>query len=166
MPARSDTAVLIGIAGTVTAVDQCTKFLIISAIGPGRMESRVEVVDGWLTLEYTQNRGAAFGVLSGLVPILVVTSFAILTGLLLLYMRQAGPPLWQTVATGLVSGGALGNLIDRVRLEHVVDFVSVGPWPNFNIADSAITFGVLVLIWGLTRPAPSIDMARATDQRS
>ena len=166
MPARSDTAALIGIATTVAAIDQLTKFLIVSAIGPGQLESRVEVVDGWLTLEYTQNRGAAFGVLSGLVPVLAVTSLAIVTGLLLLYLRQARPPLWQTVATGLVSGGALGNLVDRVRLEHVVDFVSVGPWPNFNIADSAITVGVLVLIWGLTRPAPAIDMARAIDQRS
>jgi signal peptidase II len=166
VPARSDTVALVGIATTVAVIDQLTKFLIVSAIGPGQLDSRVEVVDGWLALEYTQNRGAAFGVLSGLVPILAATSIAILTGLLLLYMRQPRPSLWQTVAIGLISGGALGNLIDRVRLGHVVDFLSVGPWPNFNIADSAITVGVLVLLWGLTRPATAFGMERATDQGS
>jgi signal peptidase II len=166
VPARSDTVALVGISTTVAVVDQLTKSLIVFAIGPGQSESRIEVVDSWLALDYTQNRGAAFGLFSGLVPILAAASFAIVTGLLLLYMRQASPPLWQTVAVGLISGGALGNLVDRVRLGHVVDFLSVGPWPNFNIADSAITVGVLVLIWGLTRPATPFGMARATDQGS
>lgn len=166
MAARKATVALVGIVTAVALIDQVTKFLIASAIGPGRPESRVEVVDGWLGLEYTQNRGAAFGVLSGLGPILVTASFAILTGLLMLYMRQARPPLWQTLAIGLICGGALGNLIDRVRLGHVIDFVSVGPWPNFNIADSAITVGVLILIWSFMRPATAFGMVRATDQRS
>jgi signal peptidase II len=130
------------------------------------MQTRVEVLNGWLALEYTQNRGAAFGVLSGLAPILAAASLAILTGLLAVYSRQLKPAHWQTVAIGLISGGALGNLIDRVRLGHVVDFVSVGPWPNFNVADSAITVGVLVLLWGTTRPATAFGMARATDRGS
>ena len=164
MPARSDTVALVGIATAVAVIDQLAKFLIVAAIGPGRLEPRVEVVDGWLALEYTQNRGAAFGVLSGLVPTLVAASIAILTGLVMLHLRQATPAFWQTVAIGLISGGALGNLFDRVRLGHVVDFLSVGPWPNFNIADSAITVGVLILVWGLTRPAMAIGMVQATDQ--
>jgi signal peptidase II len=166
VPARSATVTLIGISTTVAVVDQLTKALIVSAIGPGRLESRFEVVDRWLALEYTQNRGAAFGLLSGLVSILAVASVAILSSLILLYMRQTKPPLWQTVSIGLITGGALGNLIDRVRLGYVVDFLSVGPWPNFNIADGAITLGVLVLIWGLTRPATAFGTVRATDQGS
>ena len=166
MPARSDTVALVGIATGIVAIDQLTKVLIDSAIGPGQSESRVEVVDGWLALEYAQNRGAAFGVLSGLVPVLAAASFAILAVLVLLYLRQARPALWKTVAIGVISGGALGNLVDRVRLGHVVDFLSVGPWPNFNVADSAITIGVLVLIWGSTRPTTVFDVARATDQES
>jgi signal peptidase II len=166
VPARSDTVALIGISTSVAVADQLTKFLVVSAIGPGRLESRFEVVDHWLALEYTQNRGAAFGVLSGLGPILTAASFAILSGLLLLYMRQTKPLQWLTIAIGLITGGALGNLIDRVRLGHVIDFLSVGPWPNFNVADSAITVGVLILIWGLRRPATALDMARATDQGS
>ena len=164
MPARSDTAALVGISATVAVVDQLAKSLVACVIGPGGLESRVEVVGSWLALEYTQNTGAAFGILSGLVPILTAASIAILMVLLLFYMRQVSPPPRQTVAIGLISGGALGNLIDRVRHGHVVDFLSVGPWPNFNIADSAITVGVLILIWGLTRPATAFGMARAADQ--
>lgn len=166
MPARSDTVTLVGIAASVFAIDQLTKFLLVSMIGPDRFESRVDFVDGWLALEYTENRGAAFGVLSGLVPILTAASIAVLIGLLLHYMRQVKPPLWHTLAIGAVVGGALGNLVDRVRLGHVIDFLSVGPWPNFNVADSAITVGVLVLIWGWTRPASSFDMARVIDQKN
>jgi signal peptidase II len=166
VPAHSDTAVLVAIATAVAVIDQSTKFFIVSVIGPGQLESRIELVDGWLALEYAQNRGAAFGVLAGLAPILAAVSIAILTGMLLVYLRQSTPPLWQTVAIGLISGGALGNLVDRVRLGHVVDFLAVGPWPNFNFADSAITVGVLVLIWGLTRPAAPLGLARATDQGS
>jgi signal peptidase II len=95
-----------------------------------------------------------------------VASFAILTILLLLYLRQARPTHWQTGAIGLISGGALGNLLDRVRLGHVVDFLSLGPWPNFNIADSAITVGVLALIWGLTRRETAFDFVCAADRGS
>lgn len=166
MPARSDTVVLVGIAVAVTTVDQLTKLFLVSAIGPGRFESGVEVVGGWLALEYTENRGAAFGLFAGLTPILAAVSIAILTALLVHFSRQGRPPLWQTVATGAVTGGALGNLVDRVRLGYVIDFVSVGPWPNFNVADSAITVGVLVLIWGWTRPATAFRTAQAIDQGS
>jgi signal peptidase II len=166
VPVRSDTVALVGIATAVAAIDQLTKLFLVSTIGPGRFESRVEVVEGWLALEYTENRGAAFGILSGLVPILTAASIAILTGLLLHYLRQAKPPLWHTLAIGAIAGGAVGNLIDRVRLGHVIDFLSVGPWPNFNVADSAITVGVLVLIWGWTRPASAFDMARVIDQKN
>ena len=163
MPARSDTVALVGIATAVVVADQLTKFSLVSTIGPGRLESRVEVVDGWLALEYTENRGAAFGLLSGLAPALAAASIGIVAGLLMHYMRQARPPLWHTLAIGAIAGGALGNLVDRVRLGHVIDFLSVGPWPNFNIADSAITVGVLILIWGWTRPSTALNMARVID---
>jgi signal peptidase II len=161
VPTYSDKAGLIAIAASVATIDQLTKLLLVSTIGRSLLEPRIEVVDGWLALEYTENRGAAFGLLSGLVPILTVVSIAILTGLLLHFMRQVRPPLWQTVAIGAIAGGAFGNLLDRFRLGYVIDFVSVGPWPNFNIADSAITIGVMVLIWGSTRAAAASAMPPA-----
>ena len=165
MPARSDAVTLVGITASVVAIDQLTKFLLVSTIGPDRSDSRVDLFDGWLALEYTENRGAAFGVLSGLVPILTAASIAVLIGLLLHYLRQAKPPPWHTLAVGGIAGGALGNLVDRIRLGHVIDFLSVGPWPNFNVADSAITVGVLTLIWGWTRPATAFDLAQVIDQK-
>lgn len=166
MPARSDKVALVTIATAVAAADQLTKSVLRSAIGPGRSESRIDLVDGWLALEYTENRGAAFGMLSGLAPVLAAVSIAILGGLVVLYGRQERPPLWHTAAIGAVAGGALGNLFDRLRLGYVIDFVSVGPWPNFKVADSAITAGVLILIWSWTRPAETLDMVRVIDQKN
>ena len=166
MPERSDAVILVALTASVAAIDQLTKFFLTSTIGSKQFASRVEIADGWLSLEYTENRGAAFGLFSGLAPILTGVSIAILTGLLLHFFRQARPPLWQTIATGAIAGGALGNLVDRVRLGHVIDFVSVGFWPNFNVADSAITVGALVLVWGLTRPASGPGISRPIDQGS
>ena len=166
MPERSDAVILVAVTISVAAIDQLTKVLLSTTIDSRRMASRVEIVDGWLALEYTENRGAAFGLFSGLALILAGVSIAIVAAMLLHFARQAQPPLWQTAATGAIAGGALGNLIDRVRLGHVVDFLSVGPWPNFNIADSAITLGVLVLVWGMTRQPSCPGLARPIDQRT
>src|SRR5678815_4459847 len=66
MPERSDAAILGTVATSIVLIDQLTKFLLVSSIGLGRLPSQVEIVDGWLALEYTENRGAAFGLLSGL----------------------------------------------------------------------------------------------------
>jgi signal peptidase II len=164
MPERSDGYLLVAVTTFVAVTDQLTKFLLASKIESQRMASRVEIVDGWLALEYTENRGAAFSLFSGLAPILAGVSIAILAALLLHFVRQARPPLWQSVATGAIAGGAIGNLIDRVRLGYVIDFLSVGAWPNFNLADSAITIGVLVLVWGLTRQQSGLANARPIDQ--
>jgi signal peptidase II len=166
MSERSDAVILVALSVSVAAIDQLTKYLLVSRIGPDRTDSAVEIVDGWLALEYTENRGAAFGLFSGLSPIVTAISIAILTVLLWHYLRQTRPPRWQTLAIGAIVGGAFGNLVDRVRLGHVIDFLSVGPWPNFNVADSAITVGALVLIWGLTRPGSELGMVRPSDQGS
>jgi signal peptidase II len=164
MPERSDAVILVAVATSVAVTDQLTKTLLASAIDSRQIASRVEIVDGWLGLEYTENRGAAFGLFSGLAPIITGVSLAILASLLLYFFRQARPPLLQTVGTGAIAGGALGNLVDRARLGHVIDFVSVGPWPNFNVADSAITMGVLVLVWGMTRQSPPLGIAQPIDK--
>jgi signal peptidase II len=164
MPERSDAIRFVAVATTVAVIDQLSKSVLASTIGSRHLASRVEVVDGWLALEYTENRGAAFGLFSGLAPIITGVSIAILAGLLFYFFRQVRPPFWQTIATGAIAGGALGNLVDRVRLGHVIDFVSVGPWPNFNVADSAITIGVLVLVRGMTRQSQRLGAAQPIDQ--
>jgi len=117
-------------------------------IGPGASAPRIEIVGAWIALEYAENRGAAFGLLVGLGPVLAVGSIAVVAVLLLHEWRTVNPPLWQTVGIGAIVGGAAGNLIDRVRLGYVIDYVAIGAWPNFNVADSAITLGVALAIWG------------------
>jgi signal peptidase II len=164
MPGRSDAILLVATAASVAAIDQLTKSLLASAIASGRVRPRVEIANGWFALEYTENRGAAFGLFSGFAPILTGVSIAILTGLLWHYLRQTCPSLLQTLATGAIAGGTIGNLVDRIRLGYVIDFLSVGPWPNFNVADSAITVGALVLVWGLTRPASELRIRQSIGQ--
>jgi signal peptidase II len=154
VPGPSDIAAVAGTAAIVAGVDQLSKAVIVAAIGPGSTDSRIAVSGGWLALEYAENRGAAFGLLPGLAPVLAGVSAAILIGIIVHLFRTPSPTLLATISVGAIVGGALGNLSDRVRLGYVVDFVAVGPWPNFNVADSAITIGILGLLWSWVRPQP------------
>lgn len=166
MPAPRDAIALVAIATAVTGLDQLSKSVLVSAISAGRADTRIRLLDEWLVIEYTENRGAAFGLFAGLAPVLAAASIAVLAGLLFHFAGQGRPPRWETVAIGLIAGGAVGNLVDRVRLGYVVDFLSVGPWPNFNIADSAITVGVVLLIFGWMRSETPVMFRRTFDQES
>lgn len=148
MPGRRDVATLLAVTAVVIAADQTTKAAVVAAIGPGRSEQRIALAGQWLSLEYAENRGIAFGVLAGLGAWVAAAAVLVLAALLIHYARTPKPSIWETVAVGAITGGAVGNLIDRARVGHVVDFISVGPWPNFNLADSAITVGVALLVWG------------------
>lgn len=139
---------LLPVALPVVLLDQLSKLLVLETLGRGQGQQRVDLVGSWLAIEYAENRGAAFGILqrqSGLVP---VVAAAALATVLLVYLRSGNRSTTGIVGAGLVVGGAIGNLIDRVRLGFVVDFVAVGPWPNFNVADSAITLGAALLLLG------------------
>ena len=164
MPARNDALTLVGISTFVTGFDQVTKFALTSLIVPRHERFRFDVVGDLVAVEYTENRGAAFGVFAGLAPVLALASVAVLAALLLSYAREPRPPRWHTIAVGLIAGGAIGNLVDRVRLGYVVDFVSVGPWPNFNIADAAITIGVSMWLCGWLRSETAWGMTKTIDQ--
>jgi signal peptidase II len=147
VPAPRDLGFLGLVAGVVVLLDQVTKAWIVSMLVP-RMPPRIDLLGSWLSLEYTENRGVAFGLLIGLGPLVVVAPLLVFFVMAALYLRSAAPPVWQSVGVGLLAGGAIGNLADRLRLGYVVDFISVGRWPNFNVADSAITVGALILITG------------------
>jgi signal peptidase II len=135
----------------VAVVDQLTKAVVVGRLGPGAPDASVSIVGDWILLEYAENRGAAFGLLSGLVPVLTLASVIVVIALLAQFGRAAGAERWRAVALGLIVGGAAGNLIDRVRLGYVVDFIAIGGWPNFNVADSAISVGVATMLWGWLR---------------
>lgn len=152
MPEPSGAVSLAATAVAIVGVDQLSKSIIVDAIGPGRDTARIALGTGWAAIEYAENSGAAFGLFSNLTPVLAVVSAAVLVGVLIHFFRTPNPTLLGAVSVGAIAGGALGNLLDRIRLGYVVDFVAIGPWPNFNVADSAITLGVLGLAWGWVRP--------------
>ena len=101
-------------------------------------------------LQYVENRGAAFGTFRGYGTLISAIALLVVLGAVIFYRRIRRPSAWLMVAIGLLVGGALGNVVDRASAGYVVDFIAVGPWPRFNVADSAVTIGVLLLAWRLS----------------
>lgn len=130
------------VALVALALDQLTKALVRGGIDPGERLGFLPGVD----LVRVANRGIAFGLLDdagSLVIVLAAVAFAALLGVFLAASDRRG--LWLPI--GLLAGGAIGNLIDRVHEGAVTDFVDIGPWPAFNLADVEITLGVVILVW-------------------
>ena len=140
------------IAGVVIIADQVTKFIILRDVG---LHTVIPVIDGFFQITHVQNPGGAFGFLadqSALVRgILFLAVSTVAVGLVVWFYHKT-PPTHRWLATGfaLIFGGAIGNLIDRVRIGRVVDFLDfyIGRWhwPAFNVADSAITIGITIFI--------------------
>jgi signal peptidase II len=138
------------LCGLVVVADQAAKALVEDRLVPH------EVVDvaGPVALTLTHNEGVAFGIGGGSNAPLVVFALAALAFVAVLLARNpAVPGMW--VAVGLVGGGALGNLADRLRAGSVVDYIEVGSWPPFNLADVAITIGVALFAWIFLREGGS-----------
>ena len=127
------------ISAAVLIIDQATKF-----IAKGK---DIQIVNNLLYIKHTSNTGAAFGVLKGFNISLIFLSVFIL-GLALYYFEKIPDKKYVIFSFGLFIGGLLGNLIDRIALGHVTDFIYFTFWPAFNLADSAICIGVLgLIIW-------------------
>jgi len=148
---RPRLARVVAIAGGVVVLDQIVKLIALDHLTPG---VPVAVVPGLIALTLVMNPGLAFGLLAGVpttwrwvVGLLSLLALVVLLRVALRILPSGG---WrEQMAIGLIFGGAIGNLIDRVRFGAVVDFVDVyfrgWHWPAFNVADSAITVGVAVL---------------------
>jgi signal peptidase II len=137
--------ILFTIAFLDIAVDQLSKWWIQSNFYPGQSVPET----GFFHITYAQNTGAAFSIFYGKSDILSVVSIAGIILLLVynffIYRRY---PFLNTrmnkIAVGLILGGTIGNLIDRLWLHYVRDFLDAGPWPIFNVADSSTTVGVII----------------------
>jgi signal peptidase II len=128
--------------GVVVAVDQGTKALATSLIDRG---DRVEVLP-FLAFENVRNKGVAFGLGGDISAVLIGVTILLLVGLLV-FLSARGHGGWGVwLPAALLLGGALGNLADRVRDGAVTDFIDLPLWPTFNLADVAITVGVLLLL--------------------
>lgn len=141
------------IAGAVLVLDQITKYLVVKHIP---RQGLIRVIPGFFDLTNVRNPGAAFGILSGdhgwwrMVFFVVMTAAAL--GVIAVVIRSSRERL-VVAALSLVAGGAIGNLVDRLRFGEVVDFIEwhyrAFHWPTFNIADSAISAGVALLVLDL-----------------
>ena len=139
-------ALVVVVALVVILLDALSKSLIVRELGPGGSRDTIQIAGDFIELHHGRNSGVAFGLLSGSTTIAgVLVGILIVPLVLVLVVLAARGPIW-AVAAGLVLGGAAGNLIDRIGDQKVTDFVSIGRWPWFNLADSAITVGALLLI--------------------
>jgi signal peptidase II len=138
-------------AGAVTAVvialDQATKAIVRSSVAPGDKDGVLPGVE----IVHVQNEGVAFNQLGGGGTIVAIVVGVALVALMAYFATHLHKPLvW--LPTGMLLGGALGNIIDRIREGAVTDFVKLPAWPAFNVADTSITLGVLVLLYVIERP--------------
>ena len=102
--------------------------------------------DGFLRIVHGLNTGSAFGLFSGFTNLLAIASIVGIGVVLYYFQKQEISVIWYRLSIGLIVGGALGNLMDRLKDGAVVDFISVGWWPAFNVADSSISVGMVLLI--------------------
>jgi signal peptidase II len=130
----------------VVAVDQITKHTLGTWIQPGQVR---HVIPG-LTLVYERNTGVAFSFLAGTGALVYAVTAVALIGLIgFMLLRPNRRLLW--LPTGMLVGGAVGNLIDRIARGSVIDFIKLPHWPAFNFADMSITFGVIILVFVIER---------------
>ena len=142
--------VVLVVAGVIILLDQWTKTLVRQAIPDYTSMIPVPALGEYFMFEHVHNYGAAFGILQGAGNFFVIVAIIVTIGVLT-YVRYLPTEDWFVrILLGMMLGGAIGNVIDRVRLGHVTDFVKMGIpgvyyWPNYNIADSAIVLGVIGL---------------------
>ena len=144
--ARPSWPAFLGLAAVIVVLDQATKAWLTSFLQPGQS---VDVVGDYLRLVHSQNNGGLFGLFRGQAVAFGLISIGVI-GLIVAYHARAGGGRYMSITLGLLLGGAVGNLIDRLRLNYVVDFVDAGigdlRWYTFNVADAGISFALLLLL--------------------
>lgn len=140
------------VTAVVVGLDQATKSLVRAHVAVGSSDGVLPAVE----LVHVRNDGVAFGAFAGGGAVVAAVIGVALMALLAYFATHLGRPLvW--LPTGLLLGGAVGNIVDRLRLGAVTDFVKLPAWPAFNLADMSITFGVLVLLYVLEGPPARRD---------
>ena len=145
------------LAGVLAALDQLTKYLLVNAIP---LHTGVPIIPGFFNLVHVHNTGGAFSILAG--PgypwrqyVLVGLTIVVVAAIAYAYGKAGKTDNWTRIAYVCITGGAIGNLIDRIRLGEVIDFLDVyvgtRHWPAFNVADAAISTGAVMLLVSLVR---------------
>lgn len=141
---------LLAVIVVIVLLDQLIKRAIVDWIGPGAESQRWELLGNILAFEYLENRGAAFGLFQQGTAVLTVVSIVIIAVALVGLVRAAISSLWLALGISLIIGGAIGNLIDRIVRGFVVDYIAIGNFWKFNLADAAVSVGAVltfILLW-------------------
>ena len=141
---------MLALAFAAIAADQLTKLTVQNSLNVGEA---VDVFPG-LSFWHVRNTGIAFGVFTGRLSFVVLLTIGAVIWMLVFFARSGARHPLVPVALGLLIGGSTSNLIDRIRLGHVTDFLDFKYWPAFNLADSFIVTGVALLIYALVRGDP------------
>lgn len=140
---------LAGLIVVVFIADQLSKGWVRDNLLPGRSIPD----EGFFRITHISNTGSAFGLFPDQTFVLTLLSLVGIGILLVFFRKQSGRGIWLRTSLGLQLGGAIGNLADRLTLGGVTDFIDVGPWPIFNLADSSIVVGIIMLAWMLYSPS-------------
>lgn len=130
------------IALGVVVLDQIVKVVVRATITPGEV---VDVLPG-IDFVHTINTGIAFSLFSGSTGVIAVLTLIAIAVIAIVLVAYAGQHRLVPIGGGLLLGGSIGNLIDRISRDGVTDFIAIGPWPPFNVADMAVTFGAILLV--------------------
>ncbi|SKA02633.1 signal peptidase II [Selenihalanaerobacter shriftii] len=132
------------VALIILILDQVTKLIIVQNF---HVSESLPFIEDIFHLTYVKNFGAAFGILTNQRLFFIIVTLLVIIILLALYKQISKQGVLIKIATGLGIGGAIGNLIDRIRVGYVIDFLDFRVWPVFNIADSAIVIGVGIFFY-------------------
>ena len=143
--------VLLSIAALVLALDQLTKRWVSSSLPEGGWWSPLPGVGRIFRITHTTNSGAAFGIFPNQGNFFVLVAMVVVLVIVLYHRHLPARGWWIRLSLGLQLGGAIGNLLDRLHYGYVVDFIDIGFWPIFNLADAAIVTGVSILAYCLWR---------------
>jgi signal peptidase II len=140
------------VALLVLAADQISKYLVLSNLNPGQSWNPITSLSPWVSITHVTNTGVAFGLFQDRGPLFVVINVIVIVAIIFYYRQLPADQWWLKASLGLQLGGALGNLLDRLRLDYkVIDFIDFKIWPVFNVADMAIVTGVAILAYYLLR---------------
>jgi len=139
------------VAVLTLVIDQISKRAVMTRFSPGESWNPVAALERWVSLTYVTNTGAAFGLFPDYGVIFMVIAVVVIVTIVFYYRHLPGEQWLVQASLGLQLGGALGNLLNRLQYGHVIDFIDFKIWPVFNVADSSIFVGVVILAFHLLR---------------
>jgi len=143
--------ILPAVALLTLVADQISKYVVLSNLNRGQSWNPIASLTPWVSITHVTNTGVAFGLFPDRGSIFVIIAIIVVAAIIFYYRHLPAGQWWIKVSLGLQLGGALGNLLDRLRLGYVVDFINFKIWPVFNLADSSIVIGVAILAYYLLR---------------